>query len=59
MKKISIEQMENVNGGWFFTTPDEGGWSVAQHVGCALAGAVIGFGFKAALAYVSCLLIVK
>jgi hypothetical protein len=47
MKKISLEESAQVKGGW--------SWS--QHIGCALAGAVVGAGVGGAAAYVGCLLI--
>lgn len=47
MKQLSLEKMEQVEGGWLWY----------QHLGCALIGSAVGFGLGAGAAYVGCLLI--
>jgi len=47
MKKVSLEASSQIKGGW----------SWAQHIGCAIGGLVIGGGIGGAAAYVGCLLI--
>lgn len=49
MKKLNFEQMENL----------QGGWTIGQHIGCGLLGAVAsGFtgGWLGPAAYIGCLL---
>ena len=48
MRTLSLEQMENLQGGWHYT------WK--QHVGCAIGGLCAGFGVAGAFAYAGCLL---
>jgi hypothetical protein len=54
MKKLNFEQMEVVKGGY---RPDGWKWTVEQHIGCAIGGAIAGFGLAGAAAYVACLLV--
>ena len=49
MKKLNFDQMENL----------QGGWTIGQHIGCGLLGAVAsGFcgGWIGPAAYIGCLL---
>lgn len=50
MKKLNLDQMENLQGGKFHYT-----WR--QHVGCFLVGAVVGGGIGSVVAYGACLLL--
>ena len=49
MKKVSLESSSQIKGGW----------SWAQHIGCAIGGAVVGAGVGGAAAYVGCLLLLE
>ncbi|GHV30128.1 hypothetical protein FACS1894177_02200 [Bacteroidia bacterium] len=54
MKKMDFVQMEVINGGY---RPDGWKWTVEQHIGCAIGGAIAGFGLMGVGAYVACLLV--
>jgi len=48
----------DIGSGFIRHRPDGWNWTVGQHIGCALAGVVLGGGLMGALGYVSCLLII-
>ncbi|MDF1696759.1 MAG: hypothetical protein P1U56_13040 [Saprospiraceae bacterium] len=47
MKKVNDQTSAEITGGW----------SWAQHIGCALTGAALGGGVGSAAVYVGCLLL--
>ncbi|MDR0232386.1 MAG: hypothetical protein LBI82_09745 [Dysgonamonadaceae bacterium] len=68
MRKMNFEQMEVINGGQTVVDAMDPiqeedyripgwKWTVEQHIGCAITGALIGGGIFGVLGYGACLLV--
>jgi len=57
---VPFDEFEPIDiGDGFRHRPNGWIWSIGEHIGCALAGVVAGFGIGGAAAYVGCLILIE